>query len=471
MYDSQAFTKALEERLDAKRDNLDRVALPKLKEDWKLFQTAFQGLYGVLDRKGIVHEDPYKYELKISEVTTPPEGPFSESEKIDQMSMRLSQFESYLDFLNNYYQFSVDFLSMGRIKRLLGLVKYFNFAQLTDTSNQLNTRCLAELVNMVKRGSDQLSSGIIAESISQLDRASRDILGTLKELAAYHRERYKLEIRQLVLPGLAFDSTAVITHRDEAVRQIKRKFADVAGERPFYPELVEEILMEDHSSDGERLRDELLKRLEVKEEKKTEKKAEKSYRAVILEGIRLLAGVNYPLEDAAQKLADNSTILESRKQGFFYKLKKAIRNVFAPDNKGLCYEVEILDPVTGARSAEEIDFGRFVEECTRKAKQLAGLLQRSGPAWKRLETAPEDQSYKFLERNIEELQRLVKRIGALDEFFKEAVSPEDKPRLRGCKAEITTIKGALIKANQKKHEYVAQKEEQEQLRRLGIRSE
>jgi hypothetical protein len=33
---------------------------------------------------------------------------------------------------------------------------------------------------------------------------------------------------------------------------------------------------------------------------------------------------------------------------------------------------------------------------------------------------------------------------------------------------MTTIKGAVIKANQKKHEYVAQREELEQMRRLGI---
>ena len=45
---------------------------------------------------------------------------------------------------------------------------------------------------------------------------------------------------------------------------------------------------------------------------------------------------------------------------------------------------------------------------------------------------------------------------------------EDRPKLKGIKAELLTIKGALIKANQKKHEYVAQMEEAEQMKRLGI---
>lgn len=471
MEEAQAFAKSLEERLDSKRDTLDRDELPKMKDTWKLFQTAFQGLNGVLFKKGIVHEDPYKYELKISEVTNPPEGPFSESEKIDQMSLRLSQFESYLDFLNNYYQFSVDFLTMGRIKRLLGLVKYFNFTQFTDTSNQLNTRCLAELVGMVKRGSDQLSAGLIAESASQLDKASRDILAALKELASYHRERYKLELRQLVMPSLSLDSAQVITHRDEAVKQVRRKFSELAGDRPFYAELAEEVLMEDHSSDGPSLRDELLRRLEVKSEKKTEKVKEKSYKGFVLDAIRILAGINYPLEDAMQKMSDNSAVLESQNTGFLHMLMAAIRNIFSPQDKGVVYEVELLDAVTGSRTTESIDIASFVEDGIKKAKQLAGLLQRGGPAWRRLETAPEELSFKFLERTMEELQRLVKRIAALDEYFKSAAPAEDRPRLRGAKAEITTIKGALIKANQKKHEYVAQKEELEQMRRLGIRAE
>lgn len=148
-----------------------------------------------------------------------------------------------------------------------------------------------------------------------------------------------------------------------------------------------------------------------------------------------------------------------------------IRNIFSPDDKGVRYEVEILDSITGQRASETIDFGVFIEEGGRKARSLTGLLQKNGPTWKRLETAPEDQDFKFLERTMEELQHLVKRMTALDDFFKSAAPAEDRSRLRGIKAELLTIKGALIKANQKKHEYVAQKEELEQMRRLGINSD
>jgi hypothetical protein len=471
MEDTQTFAHRVEECLAVKRERLDRVDLVKLKESFKLFQSSFQGIRMVLDKKGILHEDPYKYELKISEVATPPEGPFSESEKLDQMSVRVSQFESYLDFLNNYYQFSTEFLTMGRIRRLLALSKYFNFGQLNDTSTQLNTRALAELVGMVKKGSDQFSSGIIADAVNQLDRATKDILASLKELTAYHKERYKLELRQLVMPGLDLDPAFVITHREEAIRQVRRKFAEVAGERPFYPELVEEMLLEDYSSDGPALRDEVLKRLEVKEEKKATGDHEKSFKGILVDGARALAAAAFPLEDALAKLGENSALLEARNQTFSARLRRMIRRLFFPEDQGLVYQIEVLDPVTNQRKSEDVDFGRFTEETGKRAASIASLAQRGGAGTRRIENLPEDQAYKLLQRNIEELQKTFRILTAFDEFFKDEIQDEDRPRIKGIKVELTTIKGAVIKANQKKHEYVAQREELEQLRRLGIRDQ
>jgi len=470
MEDSQAFARRLETVLDAKRSRLDQEELPKLRDSFKLFQTSFQGIYNVLYKKGVIHEDPYKYEMKISEVTCPPEGSFPESEKIDQMSVRLSQFDSYLDFLNNYYQFSADFLGLGRIKRLLSLVRYFNFMQFTDTSTSINTRCLAELVSSVKKGSDQLSSGILGEALGQLDKASRDILGFLKELSTYHRDRYKLDLRDHIGPGLVFEDGFVLAHHDEAMRALKKKFAENLGGQPFFAELAEEFLSEDYSPDGPALREAIIQRYSVASEKKEEKAKARSYKASILEGVRFLAGVNYTVEAAAQKLSEASSIVEEKNQGFMAKLKALLRSVFNPVDKGLRYEIELVDSITGNHSTETIDFESFMEETGRRARVLAGLLQKNGPSWHRLETLPDEQAYKFLERTMEELQLLVKRFAGLDDYFRSAASAEDKPRLRSVKTEISAIKGALIKANQKKHEYVAQMEEAEQMKRLGISS-
>jgi len=147
-----------------------------------------------------------------------------------------------------------------------------------------------------------------------------------------------------------------------------------------------------------------------------------------------------------------------------------IKKIFSPEDRGLIYEIEYVDPLSSQRRREDLAFARFVEETGKRAKLLSSLIQRNGATYRRMESMPEDQAYKFLERNIEELQKILRTLAALDEYFRSAVEPADRGRVRSIKTELTTIKGAVIKANQKKHEYVAQREEQEQMRRLGIRS-
>jgi hypothetical protein len=66
------------------------------------------------------------------------------------------------------------------------------------------------------------------------------------------------------------------------------------------------------------------------------------------------------------------------------------------------------------------------------------------------------------------LQSYHKTLGALDEYFKAEVGKQDREKIRGIKPELGTIKNAIIRANAKRHEYSAQNEEEDQLKRLGV---
>lgn len=467
---NQNYTDQLEQALLEKIGRMDGYELKQLKDDYKLFQSAFQGIYNVLLRKGLIHEDPYKLELKISEVQTPPEGSFAESEKLDQMCIRLSQFESYLDFLNNYYQFSVDFLTLGRIKKLVGLTRYFSFTAFTENSAQLNTRYFAEIVVQIRKGSDPLSTGIINEGLLQLDKTSRKIFQALKDLGNLHRERYKLEIRRLASDGLKFDRDQVITHQDDVIRKIRQKFVEAAGDKPFYPELVAEILKEDYSTDGPSLRDEALKKLQVADSKGSGKAAEFNYKTTILEGIRTIIGVGFQLDDSIQKLNENQGILDSQDRSFFTKIRRLLREMMGKSPEDIIHEVDYMDPVSSERKNEAINFRNFASEVSKKAQTLIAMTSRNSTTYKRLEGAGEDQIYAFLEKSIEDLQSYHRKLTALDEFFRATITdPEVKNKVRTIKTELGSIKNTIIKANQKRYEYIAIKDEQEQMKRLGIK--
>ena len=64
-----------------------------------------------------------------------------------------------------------------------------------------------------------------------------------------------------------------------------------------------------------------------------------------------------------------------------------------------------------------------------------------------------------------------RRAQALDTYFKSKATRDDRRKLRGIKIELTTIRNSIVKANQLKHEYTAKKEELEQMKRLGIKTE
>ncbi|MDP3179537.1 MAG: hypothetical protein Q8M76_16625 [Spirochaetaceae bacterium] len=469
MEDATGFAVRLGEKLQVKRNRLDKVEIERLKECTKHFQSSFQALKAILEKKGILHEDPYRYDIKISEVSTPPDGPVADSEKLDQIALRVSQYWDYLEFMNNFYQFSIEFLTMGRIKRMLALVKYFNFTQLSETSTSVSTKILAELVNAVRRGNDQLSAGLMGECLIQLDKTSREILAILKELTTFNREKYKLKLRELVIPSLALDGDAAGAKRDEAIKAIKRKFGELSNDEPFYPDLAEEVLLEDFTTEGLVAREEVLRRLDVQDQRKIDAGAEKSYKFLLLDCARALSAAAYSLEDSASKLRENSMIMESRDQGLWAKLKKMLKKFFRPEGDPLTYEVAYVDPATNTRTRETVDFVRFIEETEKRANFFSSLAQKGSQGTERLRGLPEDQAFKVLEKNIEYLQRSLRTLTALDDFFRTNLV-EEKDRFRGLKVELGSIKSVIIKSNQKKYEYIAQRDETEQMKRLGVQN-
>jgi hypothetical protein len=470
MEDSTSYADRLEQALEAKTRHLDTVELRQLKDEFKLFQSAFQAIYNVLLKKGLIHEDPYKFEFKVSDVQTPPETPFAESEKLDQMCIRLSQFESYLDFLNNYYEFSVDFLSMGRIKRLISLTKYFAFTNFTDNSPHMNTRYFAEIVSQVRKGTDPLSTGIVNEGITQLDKTSRKVFQILKGLALLHKERYKLQVRRQAIIPLKLERDFVVTHGEDATRKIRQKLGESGTDSQFYPDLVGEALKEDYSTEGESLRDEILKNLVIAEQKNENKAADRSFKVSLLDGIRTLIGVGFQLEDAIRKLQENQALIDSMDKSFLTKVKRALREMFGKAGEHVVHDVEYLDPVSSERKHESIDFTEFCTSGMKRAQGLVAMVSRNSVSYKRLENSTEEATFKFLSRLIEELQSLHRKLAALNEFFLDTVQdPEFKGKIKNVNIELGSVKNAIIKANQKRHEYMSQKDEQEQLKRLGVR--
>jgi hypothetical protein len=456
--DNNEYQKKLSDALDARRKWLEKTELVRFKEEFRTFHRATLGIYNLLLKKGLIHEDPYKQEAKMGEIEIPAADPFSEAERKEQMSIRLSEYDNQLDFLVNFYQFSMDFLTLDKIKKILALVKYIDWLHINNESPSANTRAMADYLFQIKTGGDNMALSVINDAVGDLNKATSSILALLKEISDFNREDYKLQLR--------INLTSNLPAAEATAANIRKKFPAAMPRTPFYPDLVEELIKEDYSKDGSALQERVLKSLQIPDTKPKSEKAPVSIKSIIIDGLLAIGSVASTLAEIGPKFDENAALLANRKKNFWQKLKRLMQQMMNKEPEPTIYTVEYIDTVKGVSTREKVNYAGFRGEMDRKARNLTGIL-RSGSA--KLESMQDEQLLSLLDRSIRETQSLHKTLAALDDFFKlEASSQDDRDKVKGIKPELGTMKNAIIKANQKRHEYSAQKEEEEQLKRLGL---
>ena len=448
----------LSQMLLSRKDWLEKSELGKLKEELRLFQISYSVLYNMFLKKKLIHEDPYKQETKITDLEVPETGAFNEAKKLEQVSLRLASFDSQLDFLVNFCQFNVDFLNLERIRRMLGLVRYIDWVNLTPDSQSPNTKVVAEITNNSKSGGDALTLSIIGESLTRLSKCTATVMGILRDLSIYHKETYKIKIRG-ALAGTPGGETNALA--------IKKKLSAALPGTPFYQEYIEEIIKEDYSKDGPALREAILKSLKVAEEKPKTAKPKINYKNVLLEGIGAIGASAAQLSDTAAKIDENQTLLANEKKGFWEKIRLLIRSMMRSEPEEIVYDIQYIDQATGIMKKEDLNFNQFRADMDKRIRILTGMSGQ-GQLMNKLNAMPEDQILGYLERTIRDVQNYHRTLSALDDYFKSSVAKVERDRIKGIKPELAAIKNCIVRANQIRHEYSSMKEEEEQLKRLGI---
>ena len=463
MAENTEYIKILSDVLKTRAEWLEKSELPKLKDALRSYQTGFASLYNLYLKKGLVVEDPYKQEVKIGELQVPETGAFIEAKKLDQISLRLSNYDTQMDFLVNFYQFDANYLNLDRLKRIVNLVKFIDWVNLTPDSQLPNTKAVAEMTSQIKAGSDSLTMSVITESLSNLNKMFSPIMMQLKYLVDYRRELYKLDLRENV-----FSQMPPAEAKEPA--NVKKKFSQVNPGQPFFPDLANEVIREDYTNEGSALKEKILASFRVEEAKPKTVKPVIVFKTILLDGIYGIGSTAQTFTDVLAKIDDNKTVLANRKKSFWENVKRVLQQMVNKEPDALIYEIEYMDPVRNIQVKDKINIIGFRNDLERKTKILATMSSK-GTGMTKLESMLDEQLIAFLERNIRDLQTLHKTLSALDDYFKKAVATEDRERIKGIKPELATIKNAIIRANAKRHEYSAQKEAEEQLKRLGVKPE
>lgn len=468
METSDNFNKQLFELAEAKKNWYDTEEMVKILEEYRNLLGVVNNLINLLEKKGLIQPDPYKHDKKISDIAVPDEIPFLDSERSMVIGARLSDFESMLDFICNIFKFSVATVSVERIKTLLALNNYFQWNSLVPNSTKPNTKGLAEIVQAIKMGTDTLSVSVLNETINYASKTVSRINGLLKELTDFQKEIYKIEIRKCIFEHPSYSHEKAQKSNQEALQQIKKLFPQVLGKKPFYSELIDELIQEEYSPEKEKFRETLLKKFEISSNKKEEKKIQINTKELLMDAVRALGAAAPLFEQIVQKVDENHKVLQSEHNGFLDKLLALLRQAFNRPEKPVVYTVTVTEPLTQSRKQEDINYQDFITDINRRRRTYNSFSVKKAPGYVKIENQTEKAIQEYLAKQISECNRLMQLLAALDEYFKSAPAIENRPKIKGLKMELTSLKNCIVKTNQRKAEYTALIEEEEQLKKLGI---
>ncbi len=466
--ENSEFRQTLFAAYEAKLNWWNNEQLVVLLEEYRTLHTVLTNLITLLIKKGQIQPDPYKLDKKISDIVVPDDSQFLESERSVKLGTRLSDYERSLDFICNLFQFSIPNLTVDRIKNLIALNNYIDWKSLTPTSSRANTRALAECLANLKKGEEQLSYEVAHDSVARAAKTVANANFILKNVAEFQKEAFKVEIRKNVFDHPAYGEDKIKDNTAAATAQIKKLFPQVMGKRPYYSELVDELVAEEYGPDKQKLQQEVLKKFEIVVQKEEKKNVQIDTKELLMEAVRTLSGMAPQLETVISKVTENNAVLESEHQSFMDKLKSVIRKAFNLKEPPVEYDLTVVDSITQTKHHETLVYNEFIADLNKRCRMYHSFSVKKAAGYVKLEQQNESAIEEYLVKQLSECNHLMVTLAALDDYFKAAPKTENKPKIKGLKMELTAMKNVAVKANQRKAEYSSYVEETEQLKKLGF---
>lgn len=443
------------------------VQLPKVQENYRLHLTCVRNLFDAMVKTSLITPDPYKNDKKVTEIVCPDSSSFADNERSLVLGMRLSDYESMIDYICNYMRFTTDQLSPEVIAKLLQLNETFGWGN-SATENKPNSKALANTILQLKQGAHQLVLSLIQDSTSKSAKALREINEILKDLADFQKERYKAEIRKNIFNAPDFDKGKAYSSTNALFSEIKKFFSKYMKNRSFNSDLVNALVAEELDSDAQEKKLQVLKKLTFEQENSSKKTQKIDTKELIMDVVRIMGTLNESYLIIFEKISSNHRILQDEKKSLGYKIARFFRKMFGIPEPDVEYEIILVDKSNESQKREKLFYNQFVTNLNKRVKYYASFTVKNSPGYNRILAQDEKSILDFVNRHITENNHLFAQLTAFDAYFKKHVHKEDKSKIRGILIELTTVKNILVKVRQLRAEYLAYIEEQEQMKKLGI---
>ena len=462
------FNEQLNSALLKRAEYLERTSAAKLKESIELYQAGVSAVYTFLTEKGPMQSDPYKNERSVTEVQVPSSEDFSDSEAMQEVSLRFSRYVSQWEFLVTLFHITLPNLNLRWIKTFFGLLEWVRWNELSPSSQHKITRFTALTVAKTKKMNNPMASKIIENATQRLRELTYSIKTELKTITSFLRERYKWEIRTKLMEEMNIEEARYARSPNDVVKTVKLEFAQRMPGIPYYKDLIIEILDEDFSDRGPKLREQLLKRLEPKPQAKTAKpRKESNDRGLLLKVTQNMARAGEPIRTAVSLANENLKALKDRKRSFSERVAELFSSMFGRDSDSEILEISMMDGITGSTRNEVLDMKLFTNEAMRKARSLAELQEPQSQTFRNVRNAEITVLLEYVESNITAIKTIHRRLAGLNAFFHSDNIPADvKPKIKASALSIKNLKSAIADSLRSLNEY--RTESESELRKMGI---
>jgi hypothetical protein len=455
--DVTEFLRRLEEAIAVRGKWLETVRIPLLKDAVGTYRSLFEGIAETLLKKGLLREDPYANEGRVSAIAAPPDTALSETGDNTEVARRIAAYRRQLEFLLNGLPSTLASMDLVALKGVSSLVSYVDWEGFGERSHSPTTRAFARLVTTVRLGKDGLSSRTLQESQEQIGKLARDIRERTAEMEAWHRESWKAEVRAKVLPMVASRAPRTGEERTAKAFLIREAFDQALPGGTWHPQLVQEILGEDQPPGSAERLEKLLVSLALPRPIVSKPEDVPRRRSELREAIRGVCSAAQEIGYCEEALVENERAVENRRLGVFQRIKLwFLKKLGKLDNP--VYDIEYRSSPTAELKTESIDFLRFVSEMRELKAILVEITEAGSPGHHRIEAMEELDLCDFLGWLLRQLRQLRLRMEGLNALFQVRAVRDSGATARSVKLELLAIENAVIRADAVRRENMACRE-------------
>ncbi|MBB6482597.1 hypothetical protein [Spirochaeta isovalerica] len=458
----EVFLVKLAKGLEQYRVKLESSAIPKMKQSASVLHSSYKNLYQFCLDKKLLSVDQYSDESAVKELKAPSSDPFIESERQVELNIRFAAYNKQLEYLNTSFSFNIENFDLATVKQLSDLISYIDWTSFSENSGKHMTRAFAVMLGTLRLGSDAMQVKVIKNDLKRLREETQNFKEALQDIALLRKEQYKSELRKRI----AFDG--VIDYKEDTKEDIEKNIRHMMKREmegvPFYSQLINQLIDDEMKAPASW--EELLKKLSPEEKKTVTTKGLDKNELLII--IKELGKTSLLLNKILKKFDENGILINRKKRNFIEKIAFALSEAFNK-NKKIFYDIEVYNAEHTVKKAVHMNYTHFAEELKANAHKI--YMLSTPESLKKLSEMDDEDILIKINTSMDVFKRSFRKLSALDDFFKEKSPKHVKSEISGVKVELNGIKMSLTTAQKRRNEYLSQKEEIEQLKKLGIHIE